>query len=950
MMPDYQVGSIVRCRKREWVVIPSQKKELMLLRPLSGSEQEITGIHKKLAEIGIDPIEPASFPLPSSEDISDYISTRLLFNAARLSLRDGAGPFRSLARVAVRPRPYQYVPMLMALRINPIRMLIADDVGIGKTIEALLIARELLDRGEIQRFCVLCPPYLCSQWETELKEKFNISPVVIRSGTVNQLQNKLPTPDISIFKYFPFIIVSIDFAKSERHQANFILNCPELVIVDEVHGAAQTSGSSRVRQQRHQLLKKISSDPERHLLMLTATPHSGLETSFLSLLGLIKPDFLHLNLQSLSESERVRLAHHFIQRRRPDVTQWLGERTPFPKRDPIEVTYELSPKYQELFQRVFDFSRELVRTGETLKGWKRRIRFWTALSLLRCVMSSPASASAALLKRASYPLEEVLSGELSDENYAPYIYEPTDRESMDTQPSHIIQEGERELKDSEQRKLRSFAKIAQAIIHSDQDEKIKKCSDVVSELLDQNFHPIVWCRYIATSDYVAAELRRRLNGKFHDFRAISITGSIPEDERKERIKEIEKYKKRVLVATDCLSEGINLQEKFNAVVHYDLPWNPNRLEQREGRVDRFGQKRDIVKTVLLYGKDNPVDGAVLNVLIRKAREIYKLLGTFVPIPRESETVMEAIVNAIFLRRREPQQMALFEDPAVNEMHQEWVKVGYREKESRTRFAQRAIKPEEVQREIDETDQVLGDPQAVRNFVLDACQRLDVTYYMHHKEYVILTGLDNFPPIVRNVIPDGNSWKISFNSPSPEGVTYIGRNHPFVNSLAQHLLEAALQRTEDLMVGRCAVVRSSIVDRQTNILLLRLRFTIEEPEKRPILSEEVYVCGYKGSPLTSITWLNDEESLDLFSNLSSEISVSQDERKEIIDETLKDWEGLQQDIAMLIRNRANRLEEAHKRVRKTVKLKSRGLKISPHLPPDLIGLLVISPIAKGVERR
>src|SRR5205823_3368900 len=115
--------------------------------------------------------------------------------ATRLTLREGAAPFRSLGRISIRPRVYQFVPLLMALRLDPVRLLIADDVGVGKTIEALLVVRELLDRGEIKRLCVLCPPYLCEQWQKELTEKFNLDAVVIRAGTVSQLERQIPGSD-----------------------------------------------------------------------------------------------------------------------------------------------------------------------------------------------------------------------------------------------------------------------------------------------------------------------------------------------------------------------------------------------------------------------------------------------------------------------------------------------------------------------------------------------------------------------------------------------------------------------------------------------------------------------------------------------------------------------------------------------------------------------------------
>ena len=186
---------------------------------------------------------------------------------------------------------------------------------------------------------------------------------------------------------------------------------------------------------------------------------------------------------------------------------------------------------------------------------------------------------------------------------------------------------------------------------------------------------------------------------------------------------------RVLVATDCLSEGINLQHAFNAVLHYDLPWNPNRLEQREGRVDRYGQTAKVVKAIRYFSPDSPVDGVVLDVLLNKAREIYRTLGTHVPVPEESETVTEALLQALFLRGRPDKQakeVQLQLDlglPEVESFHQRWQLDAERERVNRTRFAQRALKPAEVRQELEATDAVLGDPDAVRDFVLSAGQRL-----------------------------------------------------------------------------------------------------------------------------------------------------------------------------------------------------------------------------------
>ena len=162
-------GTFVRARGREWLVLPESTDEILLVRPAGGLDEEVTGIAP-----AVEPIETATFPMPRPDRPGDHNACRLLRDAARLSTRAAAGPFRSFGRIAVEPRPYQLVPLMMAMRLDPIRLLIADDVGIGKTVEALLIVRELLDRGEITRMAVLCPPHLAEQWQREMAEKFHI--------------------------------------------------------------------------------------------------------------------------------------------------------------------------------------------------------------------------------------------------------------------------------------------------------------------------------------------------------------------------------------------------------------------------------------------------------------------------------------------------------------------------------------------------------------------------------------------------------------------------------------------------------------------------------------------------------------------------------------------------------------------------------------------------------
>lgn len=393
----FAVGSLVRARGREWVVLPESEADLLVLRPLGGADEEVTGIY-----LPLETVEPASFGLPEPSMPGDYRSCKLLRDAVRLGFRSSAGPFRCFARIGVEPRPYQVVPLLMALKLDPIRLLIADDVGIGKTIEACLIARELIDRGEVRRMVVLCPPQLAEQWQGELSRKFHIDAELVLPSTATKLDRQCRVGQ-SIFEVFPFLIVSTDFIKSDRRRDDFLRACPEMVIVDEAHSCAYNGVGGRGRHQRHDLVKGLASNPDRHMILVTATPHSGNEEAFRSLLAFLDPGFAALPEDltgAENERHRRRLAAHFVQRRRGDLRRYLHADTPFPEREDREESYQLSPEYKKFFQHVLNYARETV----TVKGdnkFHQRVRWWSALALLRSLASSPAAAAATLRSRAS---------------------------------------------------------------------------------------------------------------------------------------------------------------------------------------------------------------------------------------------------------------------------------------------------------------------------------------------------------------------------------------------------------------------------------------------------------------------------------------------------------------------------------------------------------------------
>ena len=923
-------GAIVRCRQRQWVVLPNHQADIIRLRPLSGFEEESCGIY-----LPLEPeLEPADFPLPSVQTLQDFSAACLLQDATRLSLRSGAGPFRCLGRLSVYPRPYQLVPLLMALRLEIVRLLISDDVGIGKSIEAGLIARELLDRGEIRRICVLCPPQLCDQWQRELKQKFHIDAVVIRSGTAAKLERGLPSGDSHIFSYYPHIIVSLDYAKSERRRASFLTYCPDFVIVDEVHTCSE---STEKQQQRYQLVKQIAQKNGQHFVLLTATPHSGIEASFRSILGLLKPEFAQLDLNQLTEAQRIELARHFVQRRRVDVKDWLGNNTPFPERQALECPYPLSKAYSELFEQVYDFARGLVKNAEeSLSHAQKRGRYWSALAIIRCVMSSPAAAVITLSKRESQ-VGNSESEDWDEDLVANYIYDTTEVEQItDSSPISIVEREQQSYKETDRRKLREFVKMAQQL-QGKGDNKLQKAIALVKDLLTEGLNPIIWCRYIATANYVAAALRSELEGKKNSsVRVIPITGELSEDEREIRLQELQQYPQRVLVATDCLSEGINLQEHFTACLHYDLPFNPNRLEQREGRIDRYGQTVDRVKCILLYGQDNPVDGAVLEVLIRKAVTIHRTLGITVPVPMDSTSVQEAVFKSLFERSTDVRQLSLFDllqDDALAQVHNTWDRAVEREKQNRTRFAQRSIKPDEVERELLESEEILGNEDDVERFVLTACNRLGTALVKKKQGWY----LPQIPPCVHYL---GDKPRlIGFTTPTPEGVEYIGRNHPLVEGLARYLFEEALENLETPTAARCGVTVTDAVIKPTVILLLRLRHLLENRKQGNLLAEECLVQGFTGLP-SNPQWLSSEEILTLTSSVQPTGDLTPEQKRSRIERIVGAMEQVQPELEKIARQRSQNLADSHQRVRAMTK--EGKVTVVPKLPMDILGIYCLIP--------
>ena len=955
----FQPGKLVSLRGRDWIVLPSDDADLLVIKPLGGSDDETTGIYRPLGIEFDEPVD-AHFEPPAKEDLGDISTARLLYDSARLAFRNGAGPFRSLAKLSFRPRSYQMVPLIMALKLDKVRLLVADDVGVGKTVESLLVVRELLERRKIKRFAVICLPHLCEQWQAEIRQKLDIEAVIIRSNTRASLDRQIHG-DTSVYEFYPYQVISVDFIKSDTRRDVFIEQCPELVIVDEAHSCARPVGASQTQQQRYHLVSRLAEKPQQHLILLTATPHSGKSEEFHSLLGMLKPEFESLDLPSSSQAQRKELAKHFIQRKRADVEKWMGENTPFPERESFEWPYDLSANYAVFFEDILAFAKQLIATDPG-DGRLRRVHYWTALGLLRGVMSSPAAGIEMLNTRlAGIPAGAPKDGEDDPATALSSIAENPVGDTEfgfegDNSPTSLTEK--LDWSGHQRQQIRGLAEKLAKLSNPQDDLKLANAEAVLDDWINDGFNPVVFCRYIATANYLGQQLAPLLRKRFPKLDIQVVTSELPDEIRKQRIEEMGRDPKRprVLIATDCLSEGVNLQQHFTAVLHFDLPWNPNRLEQREGRVDRFGQLAEKVKTCLLYGADNPIDGIVLDVLLRKVREIKKSTGINVPFPEDSQSIIDTITQALLLNpdrristaKHDRKQIQFnfdeFDEAAKSkaEITHKVEEAAKREQASRSIFAQNAIKAEEIETDLKEVDEAIGDPKTVEDFVVSALNDiLGVQVISDPKGRGHRIVLGNMPVPLRSLLPESTEpLAVSFTSPTPEGFYYVGRNHRFVEQLCQLVMANTLAR-DGKRAARAAIIRTRQVQTKTTLMLFRCRNVIEERKaQNQVVAEEMVLWGWRGTPEQK-EFIDHATAKTLLLAARATSDLTPQARAGFLENELRLLEKLKTEFDAVAERQSLKLVQAHERFSALMDAKRFQI-VYPVLPMDLLGVYILLP--------
>ena len=574
---------------------------------------------------------------------------------------DGEGPLQrepiaSPFHGSVRVEDYQLVPLLKALRMPRVSLLVADDVGLGKTIEAGLILTELILRRRIQRVLVLTPASLRQQWCEELWDKFSLRFEVVDRQSTDRLRRRLGM-DANPWRSFSRIVASYHYLRQPDVREQFLAACraPEgsphlpwdLLIVDECHNLMPSPFGED--SELCQTLRLLAPQFE-HRLFLSATPHNGHTRSFTGLLEMLDPvRFARTN--EMSPAMRGRIEDIVVRRLKRDIN--AGSEPRFCTRNPPRALALPDDAKETELAHAFDAFRVAIRklVGSGTKGHRRAGTFAVEVLGKRLLSCPAAFAESWRRARHGFTDQPATDPELTAAERALKAETGDDRETQQREATAATVVGAwiKNYADDVASEIEQIESALgqlgfeldtgdDATAITDQtplaDTRFDALLDLIEELLldDGEFRSderlIVFTEYKTTLDYLA----RRLRERFPPERILTLFGAGGTDGLDQRDRENVKAEfndpasaVRILVATDAASEGLNLHRTARYLLHYDCPWNPSRLEQRNGRLDRYGQGRDV--TVHHFVSEAVADLVFLDHVIRKADEIREDLGS-----------------------------------------------------------------------------------------------------------------------------------------------------------------------------------------------------------------------------------------------------------------------------------------------------------------------------------
>lgn len=920
--PDvlYKPGTIVKLRSRLWRVDDIQQK-ILTATSIDGMPVE----HKRFF-IPFESISPGQLDLPNSSVLGNYSAQDLLLRAYKLSMIHGTAPLLSLQRSRVIPQNYQLVPVVMALEMPKVRIFIADDVGLGKTIEAGLIITELLARQRASRLLVICPANLREQWREALDYFFHIEVKVISTRHKREMERELP-PGANPWEYYPYLITSMDYAKQPETKAQILDVNWDIVLIDEAHNVAkphQVTSEQKVEMDRWELAEAVSKKSQ-HLLLLTATPHNGYSDTYASLIRMLNVDAVSGPPHNPAIHKEI-AKNYVCQRRRKDVEDWFkkssDEKSPFPQRDQSEVTVSLSKEHARAIQSVEDLSTHILETVKGETEYRKKIARWTVMHFHKRALSSPLALVRSLNNRLNKRQDRRGEEDTEDDAgisessaRATVLDEDPGEKFTDEEATQRIERprfGNELAQQKEEELLKDALKVAQDVTPS-KDYKLQQLlSSTLLERLQTSPKVIIFTKYYDTLDY----LQRNISAyrRYQDAKIITLDGTLNETQRREKFVEFEKAKKAIMIATDCISEGINLQHASSQMIHYELPWNPNRLEQRTGRIDRYGQKDSVVHIRTMVVRDT-MDAAILKVLIEKAQKIKEDYGFSPPFFGDDISVIDLIREQGLRVNICQKTLDEFEEKSFHkyEIEDPFSKDTLEKIKSECFYGQTEVELNEVQKRLRETETLIGSQHQIQDFVRSGLNRFNCTFSTN-PDNTFKVEISNdllLEPGIPTVIESATfDPMIARDDPS---VTVIDLGHPLVRRLIELVKQQTF--TDETIYGRTAAMKTKNVQKVTAVYHYLSRYVVQT---KPVsIIEELLPVSVE---LHSDKTLNKEEIHRLLSS-----SPESDTRKanEII-EDIKDSlnrKNLQNLVLSKAEERCQELVSERRKMKKD--LESRG---------------------------
>jgi superfamily II DNA or RNA helicase len=537
---------------------------------------------------------------------ADGAAFKLASEARRIQLAHLFDPFAAVATATIEPLPHQIEAVYnRLLPLQPLRFLLADDPGAGKTIMSALYVRELMLRGDLDRCLVIAPGSLVEQWQEEMDEKFDLHFDILSRDMVEAARTGNP------FQERNLLIARLDqLSRSKDLQAKLAVTDWDLVIVDEAHKMSAHLYGDEVKRTLRFELGELVRDRTRNLLFLTATPHNGSNDDFLLFMSLLDPDRFAGRLRHARKLPDVSdLMRRYV---KENLLTFDGKRL-FPERRAITINYDLSADEQRLYEAVTSYVKDGMGRAQAMEqgGDRRRgLAVGFALAALqRRLASSPEAIYQSLLRRKERLTSQLreaqrvgeieavqrLGGRLADpDGFDADDFDDEELERLEDEAienamtAESMAELEREIAE-----LHQLEELAAGVRASGHDRKWVELSAILQspELSRPGGEPrklIVFTEHRATLNYLEGKIRTLLG---RPEAVVAIHGGVRREERR-RIQEEFRLNPavQILVATDAAGEGVNLQ-RANLMVNYDLPWNPNRIEQRFGRIHRIGQEQ-----------------------------------------------------------------------------------------------------------------------------------------------------------------------------------------------------------------------------------------------------------------------------------------------------------------------------------------------------------------------